>query len=138
MLTITIESAKGVLVKFDWEATSEEFERLYNAMEQMAESQGHNPSDVANQVIRMVATKGELIDDEVQRRGQGTWIVYAVLRYASEKIDQPQIIDQAGVIKGTPTIFDLAEHQHIKATMRLGDKRIEMNVWTVDNHEPGE
>jgi hypothetical protein len=38
------------------------------------------------------------------------------------------MVDHAGVITGPLTVFDLAEHQHIKATMRVGDERIEMGV----------
>jgi len=127
MLSITIERAKGSPIKFNWRATAEEAERLWNEMEKMAETKGHDPGDLANQVIYITATKG-VAKDKVQQRGQMNWIVYAVLRHASERIDMSKMIDQAGVIKGTPTVFDLAEHQHIKAAMRLDDKGIVMSI----------
>jgi hypothetical protein len=52
-----------------------------------------------------------------------------VLRYAADNIDLAKMVDLAGVIMGPPTVFDLAERQHIKATMRLrGKDAIEMAV----------
>ena len=76
MLTIIVDRAKGKPVKFDWEATSEEFKRLWANMEELAESQGYNPRDVANQAIHMVATKGERsktkFSDAVKRPGSST------------------------------------------------------------------
>lgn len=54
--------------------------------------------------------------------------MYAVLRYAADNIDLANMVEQFGVITGAPTIFDLAEHQHIKATMRLRGNSIEMSV----------
>jgi hypothetical protein len=127
MLSITIDSAKGVPIKFDWEATAEEFEDLWNAMEEGAESQGHDARNIALAAIHMTATKGE-VKDKVQRRGQRVWIVYAVLRYLADNIDLSKMVDHAGVITEPLTVFDLAEHQHIKATMRVGDNRIDMDV----------
>ena len=127
MLSITIDSAKGVPIKFDWEATAEEFEDLWNAMEGMAESQGHDARNIALAAIHMAATKGE-VKDKVQRRVQRVWIVYAVLRYLADNIDLSKMVDHAGVITEPLTVFDLAEHQHIKATMRVGDNRIDMDV----------
>jgi len=127
MLSITIDSANGVPIKFDWEATSEEFQRLCNRLEEMAADEGLDPTDFAHTAIHMTATRGEL-NDEAQRRGQRVWIVYAVLRYVADNVDLSEMVDHAGVITGPLTVFDLAEHQHIKATMRVGDKRIEMAV----------
>ena len=54
--------------------------------------------------------------------------MYAVLRYVADNVDLSEMVDHAGVITGPLTVFDLAEHQHIKATMRVGDERIEMAV----------
>ena len=127
MLSITIDSANGVPIKFDWEATSEEFQRLCNRLEEMAADEGLDPTDFAHTAIHMTATRGEL-NDEAQRRGQRVWIVYAVLRYVADNVDLSEMVDHAGVITGPLTVFDLAEHQHIKATMRVGDNRIEMAV----------
>jgi hypothetical protein len=127
MLSIAIDSAKGVPIKFDWEATSEEFQCLCNRLEEMAADEGLDPTDFAHTAIHMTATRGEL-NDEAQRRGQRVWIVYAVLRYVADNVDLSEMVDHAGVITGPLTVFDLAEHQHIKATMRVGDKRIEMAV----------
>ena len=127
MLSITIDSANGVPIKFDWEATSEEFQRLCNRLEEMAADEGLDPTDFAHTAIHMTATRGEL-NDEAQRRGQRVWIVYAVLRYVADNVDLSEMVDHAGVITGPLTVFDLAEHQHIKATMRVGDERIEMGV----------
>jgi hypothetical protein len=127
MLTITIDSTKGVPIKFDWEATAEEFEDLWNDMEGAAESQGCDARNIGLAAIHMTATKGE-VKDKVQRRGQRGWIVYAVLRYVADKIDLSKMVDHAGVITEPLTVFNLAEHQHIKATMRVGDNRIDMDV----------
>ena len=127
MLSITIERAKGSPIKFNWRATAEEVERLWNEMEKMAETKGHDPGDLANQVIYITATKG-VAKDKVQQRGQMNWIVYAVLRYVADNVDLSEMVDHAGVITGPLTVFDLAEHQHIKATMRVGGERIEMAV----------
>ena len=127
MLSITIDSAKGVPIKFDWEATSEKFQRLCNRLEEMAADEGLDPTDFAHTAIHMTATRGEL-NDEAQRRGQRVWIVYAVLRYVADNVDLSEMVDHAGVITGPLTVFDLAEHQHIKATMRVGGERIEMAV----------
>jgi hypothetical protein len=88
--------------------------------------EGLDPTDFAHSAIHMTATRGEL-NDEAQRRGQLVWIVYAVLRYVDDNVDLSEMVDHAGVITGPLTVFDLAERQHIKATMR-GDKRIEMAV----------
>ena len=127
MLSITIDSANGVPIKFDWEATSEEFQRLCNRLEEMAADEGLDPTDFAHTAIHMTATRGEL-NDEAQCRGQRVWIVYAVLRYVADNVDLSEMVDHAGVITGPLTVFDLAEHQHIKATMRVGDNRIDMDV----------
>ena len=111
MLSITIDSANGVPIKFDWEATSEEFQRLCNRLEEMAADNGHSPADFAGKAIYMMATDGEP-NNHLERRGQRMWIVYAVLRYAADNIDLAKMVDLAGVIMGPPTVFDLAEHQH--------------------------
>jgi hypothetical protein len=56
-------------------------------------------------------------------RGHAIWIVYAVLRHAVDNIDLTDLIDHAGVLAGPPTIFDLAEHQHIKAEISVDNNR---------------
>lgn len=127
MLTITIETAKGDPIQFDWDATSEEFQHLYNSLEELAADQGINPRDIATKAIHMMGTKGEL-DDMVKRRDQGAWVVYAVLRYVEENVDLANMVDLAGVITGPPTIFDLAAHQHVKAGMRIVGDAIEMDL----------
>jgi len=128
MLSITIDRTKGNKpIKFDWEATPEEFERLFNHVEKLAESAGHEPRDAAAQAIGMAARRGER-SKEAERRGQRIWIVYAVLRYAQENIVLDSMVDMAGVITGPATIFDLAAHQHVKAEMRIRNNKIEMNV----------
>ena len=129
MLSITIDNAKGAVpIQFEWEATSEEFQLLYDHLEEMAADKGHSPADFAGKAIYMMATDGEP-NNHLERRGQRMWIVYAVLRYAADNIDLAKMVDLAGVIMGPPTVFDLAEHQHIKATMRLRCKdAIEMAV----------
>jgi hypothetical protein len=127
MITITIDRAKGKPIQFSWDATAEEFRHLYNHFEELTANEGRDPQEIANAVIHMLATKGEL-KDPVQRRGQRTWTVYAVLRYAQDNIDLSNMVDQAGVLTGPPTIFDLAEHQHIKTKMRVGDGTIQMEL----------
>jgi len=129
MLSITVDSTKGAVpIQFEWKATSEEFQLLYDHLEEMAADKGHSPADFAGKAIYMMATDGEPYN-HLERRGQRMWIVYAVLRYAADNIDLGKMVDLAGVITGTPTVFDLAEHQHIKATMRLrGKDAIEMAV----------
>jgi hypothetical protein len=89
----------------------------------MAADERLDPTDFAHSAIHMTATRGEL-NDEAQRRGQRVWIVYSVLRYVADNVDPSNMVDHAGVITGPLTVFDLAEHQHIKATMWVGDKRI--------------
>jgi hypothetical protein len=51
------------------------------------------------------------------------WIVYAVLRCAADNIDLTEFIDYAGALAGPPTIFDLAEHQRIKAEISIDNNR---------------
>src|SRR5262245_39821538 len=114
MLSITIDRTTGDPIQFDWEATAEEAQHLYSHLEEVATSEGREPRDVANAAIQLLATKGEL-KSEVQRRGQRVWVVYAVLRFAKDNVDLSNMIDQAGDMSGPPTIFDLAEHQRIKA-----------------------
>jgi hypothetical protein len=124
MLTITIEPG---VHKFDWDATAEEFKGLCDKMEQLAADQGHDPMQVANATIHMTATKG-LSKDATQQRGQVSWIVYGVLRYAADNVDLANMVDHAGVISGPKTVFDLAAHQNVKAKITVHGNEITMEL----------
>jgi hypothetical protein len=126
VLTVTIETAKGVH-KFDCDATSEEFQGLWDRMEEMAEDEGHDPRQVANAAIHMTATKGPS-KDATQRRGQLNWIVYAVLCYVADNVDLANMVGQAGVLSGPPTIFDLAAHQNVKAKIKVEGNEIKREL----------
>jgi hypothetical protein len=60
--------------------------------------------------------------DEIAERGYRMWVVYAVLRSAADRIDLTGLVEHAGVLEGPPTIFDLAEHQQIKAEISVDTK----------------
>ena len=125
MLTISVGGDKGT--KFVWDGTPEEFRNLWNDVEETAASEGHDPRNVANGVIHATAIRGRL-NDAVQRRGQAQFIVYAVLRYAADNIDLCKMVDQAGVITGPLTIFDLAAHQHVTAKIQVRDNKITIEL----------
>jgi len=128
MLTITIyRTTKGDPIQFDWCATSEQFKNLCDHLEKFAANDGHEPKAIAGKAIHLIATKDEP-KSEVQRRGQRVWAVYAALRYAEENVDLTDMVDRAGVITGPPTIFDLAEHQHMKAEMRVRGNAIDVKL----------
>jgi hypothetical protein len=120
VLTISIDTAKEAY-QFDWYATSEEFHRLYDDVEEAAANEGLDPMDIATVAIHLIATKG-MPSDAVRQRDQANSIIYAVLRFAADNLDLSKMVDHAGVIVGTPTIFDLAEHQHMTAKIRVGSK----------------
>lgn len=118
MLAITVKANGHDPYKFEWNGSSEEFHKLWDDMETLADSGGHDPIEVANAAILQVAThKNEIA------RGHAIWIVYAVLRHAVDNIDLTDLIDHAGVLAGPPTIFDLAEYQHIKAEISVDSNR---------------
>jgi hypothetical protein len=131
VLTIAIDTAKGIH-EFNWDATAEEFHNLCERLEELAAQEGHDPRDIAAAAIRTTAVNGA-DNDPVKQRGQAMWMVYAVLRHTAENIDVARMVDQAGVIAGPLTMFDLAEHQHIKAKIRVHDNTITMEL---DGHSP--
>jgi hypothetical protein len=124
-ITATL-TVKGVH-QFDWDATAEEFHDLCDRMEELAAEEGHDPRDIAAVAIHTTAVNGA-DNDPVKQRGQAMWIVYAVLHHTAENIDVAKMVDHAGVIAGPPTMFDLAAHQHIKATIRVRDNMITMEL----------
>jgi hypothetical protein len=126
MLTIAIDTAKGSH-EFNWDATAEEFQRLCDWMEELAAEEGHDPRDIAAAAIHATAAKGA-DDDPVRQRGEAMWMVYAVLRHTAANVDVAKMVDQAGVIAGPPTMFDLAAHQHIKAKIQVRDNTITMEL----------
>jgi hypothetical protein len=128
MISIIVERTNGNPIKFDGEGTPEEFKRLCNGLEEIATNEGYDPKAIAGKAIHMIATQGEPPKIETVRRGQQAWAVYAVIRYAEENVDLANMVAQAGVITGPPTIFDLASHQHIEAEMRILDNKIQVKL----------
>jgi hypothetical protein len=126
MLTIAIDTAKGIH-QFNWDATSEEFHRLCDTMEELAAEEGQDPRDLANAMIHTTVANG-VDDDLVKQRGQAMWMVYAVLRRTAENVDVARMVDVAGVIAGPPTMFDLAAHRHIKAKIQMRGEKIAIEV----------
>jgi site-specific DNA recombinase len=66
--------------------------------------------------------------DEIAERGYRMWVVYAVLRSAADRIDLTGLVEHAGVLEGPPTIFDLAEHQQIKAEISVDTKNKQLTM----------
>jgi hypothetical protein len=113
MLAITVKAKGRDPHKFEWNGSSEEFHKLWDDMERLADGSGQDPIEAANAIILAATHENEIA------RGHAVWIVYAVLRHAADNIDLTGFIDHAGVLAGPPTIFDLAEHQHIKAEISI-------------------
>jgi hypothetical protein len=97
------------------------FTNYWDEVEGLADSGGLDPVEAAYAII-VAATH----ENEISRR-HAIWIVYAVLRHAADNIDLTGFIDHAGVFAGPPTIFDLAEHQHIKAEIIVDNKQTRNN-----------
>ena len=118
MLAITVKSEDRDPYKFEWDASAEEGRNLWDEIERQADSAGHDPLEIATAAI----VQARPPKDEIAERGYRMWLVYAVLRSATDRIDLTDFIDHAGVLEGPPTIFDLAEHQQIKAEISVDTK----------------
>ena len=106
---------------FIWECNSDEAHELWDECETMADQQGVDASGVAGAVIQSLYKDGEP-KTEVAQYGLRVWATYAVLHAMNNKVDVGKMIDQAGVLEGPISIFDLAEHQNIKADIKMSER----------------
>jgi hypothetical protein len=118
MLEITIKSESREPYSFEWDASPYEFQQLWDDLEAAAARIGRDPIDVANSTIASIAAEGPS-ENETEARGQKVWIVYAVLRRATENVDFATLEDYAGMINGEPTVFDLVAHQYFAAEISV-------------------
>jgi hypothetical protein len=116
-INITIKRPGGDF-GFIWECSSDEAQKLWDECETMAAQQGRNAHTVAAAAIQSLYDRGEP-KTEVAQRGLQVWITYAVLHAMNNSVDLDKMIDQAGVLEGPISIFDLAEHQTIKADVQM-------------------
>lgn len=103
---------------FGWDSSSDEARNLWEECEAMADEQGRDALAIAGAVIQGLYDHGEP-QGEVAQRGLRVWVIYAVLRFAADRVDLADRVDHAGVLAEPPTVFDLAEHQQIKANVQL-------------------
>jgi hypothetical protein len=114
---------------FIWDGDSDDARALWVRCEDLARDDAHDPRTIAAAAIQEVHDHGEPKSLDAQR-GLRVWATYAVLRFAAHEVDLSGLVDHAGVLAGPPTVFDLAEHQEIKAVVSLpepGHLSIEIN-----------
>jgi hypothetical protein len=103
---------------FIGKGSSDEAHELWDDCETMADQQGVDASGAAGAVIQILYKDGEP-ETEVAQYGLRVWATYAVLRAMN---DVGKMIDQGGVLEGPISIFDLAEHQNIKADIKMSER----------------
>jgi hypothetical protein len=114
---ITIERS-GKDVTFTWEGDSDEARALWVRCEDLAKDDDHDPMTIAFSAIQQVRDHGEP-DDVSEQNGLRVWATYAIMRQITDQVDLASIKDQAGVLAGPPTVFDLVEHQQIRALVSI-------------------